>query len=149
MVKYDLLKTYRITAISSRIPADGFVVTAHGETRKTATKKGAELMSRHGRGLRDKSRCGSIAQRLEQRTAFQLGKRMRRECNQRQRDNEGAQCTPKTIPNHLVRAGTIDQHDLDLHHDYNRHSNPATKTCTAETSTQPKLKLCGGRALLR
>ena len=63
MVKYDLLTTYRIPAFSSRTPADGFVVAAHGETRKTATKKGAELMSRHGRGLRDKSRGGSIAQR--------------------------------------------------------------------------------------
>ena len=87
MVKYDLLKTYRIPAISSRTPADGFVVTAHDETRKKATKRGAKAMSRHGRGLRDKSRGGSIAQRLEQRTAFQLGKRKRCECNQRHRDN--------------------------------------------------------------
>ena len=48
--------------------ADGFVVAAHGEAHKTATKKGAKVMSRYGRGLRDTSRDGSIAQRLEQRT---------------------------------------------------------------------------------
>ena len=68
MVKYDLLKTYRIAALSSRTPADGFVFTAHGEAHKAETKKGAKVMSRYGRGLRDTSRDGSIAQRLEQRT---------------------------------------------------------------------------------
>ena len=41
---------------------------AHGEAHKTAAKKGAKVMSRYGRGLRDTSRDGSIAQRLEQRT---------------------------------------------------------------------------------
>ena len=55
MVKYDLLKTYRVAAISSRTPADGFVVAAHGEAHKTATKKGAKVMSRYGKGLRDTS----------------------------------------------------------------------------------------------
>jgi hypothetical protein len=55
MAKYDLLKTYRIPAIFSRTPADGFVVAAHGEAHKTATKKGAKVMSRYGKGLRDTS----------------------------------------------------------------------------------------------